>query len=706
MQPNIAHDLDAKERTKDVILDENIDFASLLLPDDIKKGLSASGFKKPSPIQFKAIPLGRCGFDLIVKSKSGTGKTLVFSIIALETVNPAKDHLQVLILVPTREIAVQIEDVLRNVGCHINGLLIESFIGGRPLEDDVKKSSKCHIAVGAPGRVKHLLKVGALNTNLVKLFILDEADKLMETSFQSDINDIYTSLPPRKQMIVSSATYPQELDTFLANYMLSPTHVTSENETPLLLGLKQFAAVLTPGLNAVQQMKHKNDLLINILAKVSFTQCLIFTNYQSRTETVSNYLNQKGWDSVFISAAQKQTQRLEAIDNLKKFKNRILLSTDLTSRGIDAPNVDLVINYDLPCDAVTYLHRMGRAGRYGSSGICINFVSGQEVSKLQSILGAIGATNLSIAKLPPLNGVDLWQVELSSLEQIWGVVPDDINEVNTLKKEVLELKQCKKREIIENLDNSGDNRNKDDDEGKKRKRINVEVSPDLQKEKRKNDVKQETFCKNKALLNLTKILLDPGTKIDGDITESLDNYLKILKEDDVNEIPIITPKVEDFMEEIFKIGYECAIGSGDKTWSDYLPLEEVQKFQDVCREEEFTVADIKNEFEEEEEECEEEEDYEMEEEPVENVQADDVTLEWVPVVQEAPNSRSKHFEQCFEDCSGVLWQNGLSFESVENFDEWFYQWQESLQSVRNYVQQNIYIEEMGKYQERRTRSNK
>ncbi|EFA00789.1 probable ATP-dependent RNA helicase DDX20 [Tribolium castaneum] len=688
MQPTIAHDLDAKERTKDVILDENISFASLLLPDDIKQGLSVSGFKKPSPIQFKAIPLGRCGFDLIVKSKSGTGKTLVFSTIALETVNTAKDHLQVLILVPTREIAVQIEDVLRSVGCHVNGLKIESFIGGRPLEDDLKKSSKCHIAVGAPGRVKHLLKMGALTTNLVKLFVLDEADKLMEESFQSDINEIYNSLPPRKQMIVSSATYPQELDTFLANYMQSPTHVTSENETPLLLGLKQFAAMLRPGLNSVQQMKIKNDLLITILTKVSFVQCLVFTNYQSRTETVSNYLNQKGWDSVFISAAQKQTERLEAIDNLKKFKNRILLSTDLTSRGIDAPNVDLVINYDLPCDAVTYLHRMGRAGRYGSGGLCINFVSeGPEVTKLQHILGAIGG-NLSIAKLPPLEGVDLWQVDLKTLEQIRGVVPSDTsNDVSeNLKSEVMELKERK--------------------DGKKRKRVNPEASPDLQKEKRKNDFSQDTFCKNRGLLNLTKVLLDPGINIDGDITDSVDNYLKILKVDDLEEeVPVVTPQVEDFMEGIFTAAYDCAIDSGGRrTWTEYLPLEELEKFQNRGKELDVEITndleeEEEEEVEEEEEKCEEEEDFEMEE----AVHRNDVSLEWAPVVQEGSGKR---FDQFFEDCSNVLWQNGLTFETVESFDDWFYHWQESLQSVRNYVQQNIYIEEMSKYQESRRRSNK
>jgi ATP-dependent RNA helicase DDX20 len=326
------------------------------------------------------------------------------------------------------------------------GLVIESFIGGMPLEADIQKAKLCHIAVGAPGRVKHLIKMGALSTKSVRLFVLDEADKLMESSFQIDINEIYNTLPQRKQMIASSATYPQELDTFLANYMLSPTQVTSENETPLLLGLRQFVAVLKAGtVNAVQEMKAKNEFLVEIFSKISFTQCLVFTNYQTRTESVYNYLNQNGWSSSFISAAQDQSDRLEAISNLKNFKTRILLSTDLTSRGIDAPNVDLVINYDLPHDAVSYLHRIGRAGRYGSFGICINFaLEGDTLNRLQNILGTIGSTNLSISKLPPLNGeVDVWQVDPNTLEQIWGVVPStDLNCIREdLKKELWELKK-------------------------------------------------------------------------------------------------------------------------------------------------------------------------------------------------------------------------------------------------------------------------
>ncbi|KAJ8956476.1 hypothetical protein NQ314_006711 [Rhamnusium bicolor] len=327
------------------------------------------------------------------------------------------------------------------------GLKVESFIGGFPIEGDKDKCKNCHIAVGAPGRVKHLIKEGILKTNSVRLMILDEVDKLMESSFLNDINEIYNSLPDRKQIITTSATYSNELKKILCKYMLSPINIAVENNTPLLLGLKHFVKLIKPHANVVQQMKIKNEEILNIFSNISFTQCLVFTNYQTRAQSISNILNQKGWHSTYISAAQSQTERLETVKSLKNFKCRIMLSTDLTARGIDAANVDLVINYDVPIDAMTYLHRMGRAGRYGSSGICINLAfEGSELQKIQSILGIIGGQSLSIPKLPKFDGsvLDLLNMEIPSENHIYGTISNDTNTTKiNIKKNILELKQSK-----------------------------------------------------------------------------------------------------------------------------------------------------------------------------------------------------------------------------------------------------------------------
>lgn len=238
--------------------------------------------------------------------------------------------------------------------------MVESFIGGFPVEKDIPRLRQCHIAIGSPGRVKALIESKHLKTTSIRLFILDEADKLLDQTIQPDINQIYHYLPARKQVIAASATYPNELDSFLENYMHAPTHVTAYSDSAsatMLLGLRQFVSVVQRHSNVMAQMKIKTADLERLLSGVPFTQCIVFFNYQVRAESISNNLNQKGWNTKFITAAQGQKERNKVIGELKELKCRILLSSDLTARGVDAANVDLVINYEVPFDTSTYLHR-------------------------------------------------------------------------------------------------------------------------------------------------------------------------------------------------------------------------------------------------------------------------------------------------------------------------------------------------------------
>ncbi|XP_069701300.1 probable ATP-dependent RNA helicase DDX20 [Periplaneta americana] len=425
MAHQTAHKLEDKPRTNDVFVNEDIDFAGMLLSDLTLKGLHRSGFRKPSPIQLKAIPLGRCGFDLIVQAKSGTGKTCVFTIIALEMLLLQSRSLQVLILAPTREIAVQIKHVIESVGSEMKGLKVHSFIGGLPFEEDKTNLRHCHVAVGSPGRVKHLIENGFLKTDNIRLFVLDEADKLMEPSFQKDINYIFSLLPTNKQMIASSATYPDELDVFLSRYMRSPTHVSPGPDGPVLLGLKQFVSIVRPHLNTMVQVKYKTKELLRILTSVPFRQCLIFSNYQTRAQSICNHLKSLGWAAISVTGEQDQHHRLEAVASLRDFRCRILLSTDLTARGIDAANVNLVINLDIPYNGATYLHRIGRAGRYGSHGIAISLVADdRELLQFRKMLGTVG-NSVRVSKLPSDEiPEDLWNCDKSNFEDVYGIIPE------------------------------------------------------------------------------------------------------------------------------------------------------------------------------------------------------------------------------------------------------------------------------------------
>ncbi|XP_056634689.1 probable ATP-dependent RNA helicase DDX20 [Diorhabda sublineata] len=590
----LAHHIDGSNRTQDVIAVEDITFESLLLSENVSKGLTKNGFKKPSPIQIKAIPIGRCGFDLIVKSKSGTGKTLVFSIIALESLKPKAKNLAVLILTPAREIAVQVQDVIKQLGFFFKDLQVESFIGGTALAQDKVKCKNCNIAVGTPGRIKHLINEKLLNTNSVNLFVLDEADKLLEQSFLNDINEIYNSLPSKKQIIATSATYPDQLKELLSEYMLSPTQVTTEIHSPLLLGLKQFVTIINQSFSSVQIMKAKNEILCKILSDISFTQCLLFTNYQTKAESLNNILNQKGWAATYISAAQKQEQRLLAINQLKDFKCRILISTDLTARGIDAANVDLVINYDIPNDTMTYLHRMGRAGRYGSMGVCINLASkGSELLGLQEILGNIGGNTLLIPKLPIFVGSipELLKISIPPEEHICSIVnvskdktafnrkiyeekPENIKKSKSKKtpqkqsdkivnmlNETSEVEDIKKQvsdmdanQILDSLLNENFKLESGTEIPEKDKKFDAHAVMELlsQNNPKTNEIKSNDYVKkkvsieiqdeeslilkNKALFNVSQILSSSNTTEDQLCIEQHLNIIKTRDKNKVNEM--------------------------------------------------------------------------------------------------------------------------------------------------------------------------
>lgn len=395
---SVAHNLQEKPRTGDVLISENVNFEGLLLSESILKGLKSAGFERPSPIQLKAIPLGRCGLDLIVQAKSGTGKTCVFSVIALESLQLDTSALQVLVLAPTREIAIQIWDVIKSIGQALPQLSCHTFIGGMPFHEDKQKLKKCHIAVGTPGRIKQLIEQEIMNIENIRMFILDEADKLLEDSFQEQINWIYSTLPDNKQMLALSATYPEYLANHLTAYMRNPTFLRLNVSDPALLGIRQYYRSVKFHPLPNKLFESKVEVVTTILSSVEFQQCLVFSNLQTMAQNMADALNSKGWPTTCIAGSLDQKDRNLAMSKLKTFQCRVLISTDLTSRGIDADKVNLVINLDVPKDHETYLHRIGRAGRFGTFGACVTVASeGQEILNLQSIEKKCST---SITKLP------------------------------------------------------------------------------------------------------------------------------------------------------------------------------------------------------------------------------------------------------------------------------------------------------------------
>ncbi|XP_054032506.1 probable ATP-dependent RNA helicase DDX20 [Dryobates pubescens] len=281
----------------------------------------------------------------------------------------------------------------------MEGLECHVFIGGTPLNQDKTRLKKCHIAVGSPGRIKQLIELDYLNTASIRLFILDEADKLLEEgSFQEQINWIYSSLPANKQMLAVSATYPESLANALTRYMREPTFVRLNPTDPSLIGLKQYYKIVNSHPLPHKTFEEKTQHLQELFSRIPFNQALVFSNLHSRAQHLAEILTSRGFPAECISGNMNQNQRLDAMAKLKQFHCRVLISTDLTSRGIDAEKVNLVVNLDVPLDWETYMHRIGRAGRFGTLGLAVTFCCrGEEENTMRKIAQKC---NLQLLPLP------------------------------------------------------------------------------------------------------------------------------------------------------------------------------------------------------------------------------------------------------------------------------------------------------------------
>lgn len=328
---------------------------------------------------------------------------------------------------------------------------MNSFIGGMDVLTDRKKLEKCKSIVGTPGRIVHLIKNNVLNTNRIRVIVLDEIDKLLTGSFATDIDFIFRALPKKRQVIGSSATYDKSVELAMNNYMTNPIGVTPKKEAPILLGVKQFVYDLDGGENVkqMQEMNLKVKATVSILASVPFKQCLIFSNSQQRAESYSNYLSTDGWPCEVIMGSQEQSTRLDVFKKFKDFKCRILVATDLMARGIDSENVNLVINLDVPNDSALYLHRIGRCGRFGSHGIAVTLVhNSQELMKFRKLLGSIGGTGMKALNFPKNVQSNVWTFgdpdgDLTSFGEVNGII------VNTIEpKQIDETDQLNRNEFV------------------------------------------------------------------------------------------------------------------------------------------------------------------------------------------------------------------------------------------------------------------
>ena len=323
----VLQDIGKKERTEDVVTGDVKDksFEDMMLSEPVLNGLRNSGFVQPSPVQMLALPPAKLGFDLIVQSKSGTGKTAVYVVTALEMVKTSVTGLQCLVVAPTREIAVQGATVAMQLGAGMPGLKVAAFIGGISLAEDKVKARNCHLGVGTPGRLKQLLTEGFLPADSVRLVVMDEADKLLEPAFLNDTTDILNLMPKSRQVLALSATYPDQLASIAERFMRSPQHIRPGKASQVLTGVSQFLLPVDRSPAAARQTALKQAALLNVLSSVPYSQALVFSNYSTIAQSTSDFLNSRGFPAVFMSSGQDQARRNAVIQTFKQFSCRFLV---------------------------------------------------------------------------------------------------------------------------------------------------------------------------------------------------------------------------------------------------------------------------------------------------------------------------------------------------------------------------------------------
>ncbi|EOA40602.1 hypothetical protein CARUB_v10009334mg [Capsella rubella] len=354
------------------------DFDDMGMNDKVLRGVYDYGYKKPSEIQQRALVPILKGRDVIAQAQSGTGKTSMIAISVCQIVNPSSRKVQVLVLSPSRELASQTEKTILAIGAHTN-IQAHACIGGKSIGEDIKKLERgVHAVSGTPGRVYDMIKRGSLQTKSVKLLVLDESDEMLSKGLKDQIYDVYRSLPHDVQVCLISATLPQEILEMTEKFMTDPVRILVKPDELTLEGIKQYYI-------DVDKEEWKFDTLCDLYGRLVINQAIIFCNTRQKV----NWLTEKMRSSNFVVSSmhgdKRQKERDEIMNQFRSFKSRVLIASDVWARGIDVQTVSHVINYDIPNNPELYIHRIGRAGRFGREGVAINFVKSSDKKDLKDI---------------------------------------------------------------------------------------------------------------------------------------------------------------------------------------------------------------------------------------------------------------------------------------------------------------------------------
>lgn len=350
------------------------------IPNELLRGIYAYGFEKPSPIQSKSIKTLINGKDIIAQAQSGTGKTAAFTIGALTRLNLTESTTQILIMSPTHELSRQNLAVLTGIGSMLQGMRTKLLVGGSSADEDILSLKKDipHVIAGCPGRVVDMIRRKVINTNTIKMIILDEADEMLSSDFKDQMYSIFEGLKKDVQIALFSATLPPDIRHIATKIMRNPVEIFVKTEQLTLDGISQYYV-------AVDDDQQKYSTLKDLFSIISMTQSVIYCNSVKRVADLYDAMIEDGFPVCCIHSGMDKGDRDRAFSDFKTGKFRVLISSNVTARGIDIQQISAVINFDIPKCVHTYIHRIGRSGRWGRKGVGINFITRRDDSKRKEI---------------------------------------------------------------------------------------------------------------------------------------------------------------------------------------------------------------------------------------------------------------------------------------------------------------------------------
>jgi len=382
---------DRRKRTSDVTDTKGNEFEDFCLKRDLLMGIFEKGWERPSPIQEASIPVALSGRDVLARAKNGTGKTGAYCIPLLEQIDITQNHIQAMVIVPTRELALQTSHICNELAKHI-GVKCMVTTGGTNLKDDIMRIYEVvHAVIATPGRILDLMEKKVAITDKCKMLVLDEADKLLSQDFKGMLDRVISYLPSERQILLYSATFPLTVEQFMKKHLKRSPYEINLMDELTLKGVTQYYAFV--------QERQKVHCLNTLFSKLQINQSIIFCNSTQRVELLAKKITDLGYSCYYIHAKMAQAHRNRVFHDFRAGLCRNLVCSDLFTRGIDIQAVNVVINFDFPKMAETYLHRIGRSGRFGHLGIAINLITYDDRFALHRIENELGTDIKPIPKV-------------------------------------------------------------------------------------------------------------------------------------------------------------------------------------------------------------------------------------------------------------------------------------------------------------------